>query len=148
MKIIFRWLLLIVPVAVIAVQLCFSNFSNLTRWKGGGFGMYTDIHIQHRSVWLKVEFPDTITYIKIQPVDKPWAPDDKQVAEIRQALTTQLDGLVSFPASVNYDNEAFGKVKTILNHPHAKKVSVVIGQMTLDIDKEKMQNKVLFSHDI
>jgi hypothetical protein len=148
MKIMFRWLLIMVPIAIIAFQLYFSNFSNLTRWKGGGFGMYTDIHINHRSIWLKVELPDTTTYLKIQPVAKSWAPDDKQVAEIRQVLTTQLDRLLSFPASVNYSHESFKQVKAILNQPEAKKVTIIIGQMTLDIDKESMQNKVLYSHDI
>jgi len=148
MKQVLRWLLMVLPIGVAVVQLYNSNFSNMTRWKGGGFGMYTDIHINHRSVWLKIELEDTVKFLKIQPVAKPWAPDDKMIADIRQTLTLQLDRLVSFPAIVNYEDPAFARVKALTNEPTAKKFSIVIGQVALDVDKETIQNKVLYSHDI
>lgn len=148
MKNVLRWLLVSLPILVAVAQLCFSNFSNLTRWKGGGFGMYTDIHINHRSIWLKIELEDTTKYVKIQPVEKPWAPDDKQVAAIRKELSQQLDKLVSFPAAVDFEDPAFARVKALANEPAAKKFSILIGHLALDIDKETIQNKVLYSHDI
>jgi len=143
-----KWILFVVPVLIACVQLYFSNFSNLTRWKGGGFGMYTDIHIYHRTVWIVAESADSTKKIKIHPVEKPWAPDNPLVAKLRKELSPFMDGLVSFPSSVDYNAPEFKEVKTLINFPNASKYSILIGQLVVDIDHDKIQHKLLCSHDI
>lgn len=38
---------------MICWQVYASNFMHLTKWKGGGYGMYTDVHPERRSIVLK-----------------------------------------------------------------------------------------------
>ncbi|MDJ0788361.1 MAG: hypothetical protein QNK05_16260 [Myxococcota bacterium] len=38
--------------AVASVQLAAAQLSPLTRWRGGGFGMYAEIHPDARRVWI------------------------------------------------------------------------------------------------
>lgn len=39
-------------VGVAAAQFYQVYFTHLTRWKGGGFGMYSEVHPKFRQVWL------------------------------------------------------------------------------------------------
>lgn len=52
----FRFLALIVPIiclTIAGIQLYLSKTSALSLWKGGGFGMYTELHPNNtRSLWL------------------------------------------------------------------------------------------------
>ena len=42
-----------VLMALVAVgQMIVVEQQALTRWKGGGFGMYTEVHFNHREVWV------------------------------------------------------------------------------------------------
>ena len=38
-------------VTVVCIQFYNVHFKNLSRWKGGGFGMYSEGHPQFRQVW-------------------------------------------------------------------------------------------------
>ena len=40
-------------IAVAAVQLYLQHARQLTRWKGGGFGMYSEIHFTYRELWIR-----------------------------------------------------------------------------------------------
>jgi hypothetical protein len=42
--------LLIVTVAIHQFYMVYRH--NLTRWRGGGFGMYSEMHPMHRQVWI------------------------------------------------------------------------------------------------
>ena len=39
-------------VIVIAIHLFFVNTQNLNKWKGGGYGMYTQIHYYHNQIYI------------------------------------------------------------------------------------------------
>jgi hypothetical protein len=66
LKLLYRSLLIMIPVGMICWQVYASNFQHLSKWRGGGYGMYTDSHPEHRSIVLK-----TIdTTIIIYPITK------------------------------------------------------------------------------
>lgn len=44
--------IVVIAVLVVAVQFSQSIFGQQTRWKGGGFGMYTEPHPSRRITWL------------------------------------------------------------------------------------------------
>ncbi len=46
-----------VLVLVALHQLVLVHTHGLTRWKGGGFGMYSDFHVHQRQVWLATVTP-------------------------------------------------------------------------------------------
>jgi hypothetical protein len=61
LKTVFRGVLITIPIVMICWQVYASNFQHLTKWKGGGYGMYTDSHPEHRSIVL--ETSDTLLTI-------------------------------------------------------------------------------------
>jgi len=66
-----EWLLLAVPVVVAAVQVFLSTTSDLTTWRGGGFGMYSDAHPnQSRNIWLTGEREGEPRAVRVFPLDE------------------------------------------------------------------------------
>ncbi len=66
---------------VILIQLFFVNTQNLTKWKGGGYGMYTGIHFYYDQIYIpdvsvdslileSREIKDAFRILKIMPNDK------------------------------------------------------------------------------
>lgn len=51
-SIISKALIPLLLISFFVAQLWQSNQGQLTRWKGGGFGMYTDIHWSSNQVWI------------------------------------------------------------------------------------------------
>lgn len=41
-----------IAVIIIALQLFFVNTQNLSKWKGGGYGMYTEIHYFDNQIYI------------------------------------------------------------------------------------------------
>jgi hypothetical protein len=39
-------------IAVAGFQFYQSNYHQLSRWKGGGFGMYSEVHPDRRQIWV------------------------------------------------------------------------------------------------
>lgn len=66
-----------VMLMVIAVQLFLVYSKNLSRWKGGGYGMYTEIHYFHNKIYIKGmsvdslvkddDLKDTLGFLKLIP---------------------------------------------------------------------------------
>ena len=54
-----RWLVPLLLVAVASVQLARVSFGGQSRWRGGGFGMYSEFHPSKNQIWLAaLERPD------------------------------------------------------------------------------------------
>ncbi len=53
---------------MIAWQIYASNFQNLTRWKGCGYGMYTDSHGEYRAIVYRLKGTDSL--IQVYPIKK------------------------------------------------------------------------------
>ena len=78
-------LLLLIPLAVAAVQIHRSQFSDLTSWRGGGFGMYSDSHPRHsRFVWMTGTVNGNRTAARLYP------PDDRIYDRNRRETDLQL----------------------------------------------------------
>lgn len=43
----------VIALIVITFQVVMVKTNQLSRWKGGGFGMYSEIHHGHNEIWLK-----------------------------------------------------------------------------------------------
>lgn len=57
-----------VVLAVVALaQLRRVGDEDLTRWKGGGFGMYSDFHVKHREVWVHTSTNEAATVHRVSP---------------------------------------------------------------------------------
>ena len=48
-----RWLVPLLLVAVASVQLARVSFGGQSRWRGGGFGMYSEFHPNKNQIWLR-----------------------------------------------------------------------------------------------
>ena len=50
---IFKYWVPIIACFIIIVHVVLVNFYNLTKWKGGGFGMYSEVHYYYNEVYIK-----------------------------------------------------------------------------------------------
>ncbi|AGC78438.1 hypothetical protein LX97_02767 [Nonlabens dokdonensis] len=53
---------------MISWQVYASNFQNLTRWKGCGYGMYTDSHGEYRAIVYRLKGTDSL--LQVFPLKK------------------------------------------------------------------------------
>jgi hypothetical protein len=54
-----RWLVPLLLVGVASVQLARVSFGGQSRWRGGGFGMYSEFHPNRNQIWLRaLDQPD------------------------------------------------------------------------------------------
>jgi len=49
---ILNYIVPIIALIVIAIQVVMVETNNLSKWRGGGFGMYSEAHYQQREVWI------------------------------------------------------------------------------------------------
>lgn len=56
-----KWTLPVGMLLVICLQFYKVFSDQLTRWKGGGYGMYTEVHPQERQVW--VQWGDSVKQV-------------------------------------------------------------------------------------
>jgi hypothetical protein len=64
-----EFLLIALPIIVAVLQVRLVDTSNLTRWKGGGFGMYAEPHpASARNIWL-TDGADAGVCIRLFPLD-------------------------------------------------------------------------------
>lgn len=51
-KILLKYGIPSLAVVIIVIQLLFVNIHNLNRWKGGGYGMYSEIHYYYNQIYI------------------------------------------------------------------------------------------------
>ncbi|WP_430467637.1 hypothetical protein [Winogradskyella ouciana] len=81
-----------VAVVVIMVQLCNVHINNLSRWKGGGYGMYTEIHYQGNQIYITGMSVDSLIannsinesfrYLKLMPNERNLEEAARQVLNL------------------------------------------------------------------
>ena len=82
-------------VFIVAIFQFIQTRNGLTRWKGGGFGMYTELNYPHREVWIVL--PDTTMNVRFIPeVKKKYGelinrvkryPNKKSVGKLSEQLS-------------------------------------------------------------
>ena len=64
-------LFIFLPILVAVVQIYLAGTSDLSRWKGGGFGMYSDPHPGvNRLVWVEGYIDSVLTAVRLEPLDE------------------------------------------------------------------------------
>ena len=61
------WALAVLAAANVLIQLYTHKTTALTAWKGGGFGMYTEPHVDSRSVWLTFTIGGQSAHLRLWP---------------------------------------------------------------------------------
>ena len=100
-------LLLVGVVAVAGLSLFRSQTSDLHRWKGGGFGMYTDPHPTSRMMWLEGEIEGERTAFRIYPTDERMQTACMRDTELRRDLYNLADlarDIRNYPAGSDLSN--------------------------------------------
>ena len=117
----------IIAIVVIVVQLFFVNTQSLTKWKGGGYGMYTGIHYYYDQIYIpglsvdsmiadNIEMKTVLGRLKLMPNDKNLKTAAKLVLE-----TTEKDSVLIqvWKPEVNSKNANYTRV--LINEIHLKK---------------------------
>jgi len=117
----------IVAIVVIAIQLLFVNTQSLTKWKGGGYGMYTGIHYYYNQIHIpglsvdsmivdNNEMKTVLGQLKLMPNDKNLKTAAKLVLE-----TTEKDSILIqiWKPDVNSKNATYTRV--LVNEIHLNK---------------------------
>lgn len=98
-------------VGLIIANVCFQFYTHkttaLTPWKGGGFGMYTETHVDNRTVWLEFEGANGTTQLRIYPENegiRTWVEGvSLKGGTVLQSITNQAAGLRYYPGSKDAD---------------------------------------------
>ena len=111
---VFRWILknleyavIIIPLILGAFQIYFSKSDNLSAWRGGGFGMYTEPHpVKSRVAFLITQSESSTNCIRVYPIDPRLAGD----SSINKKYLNQLKGIsgiaanrISFPSRMDLE---------------------------------------------
>ena len=116
----------VIAIVLIGIQLFYVNTQNLTKWKGGGFGMYTGIHFYYDQIYIpgmsvdsllkeNRAIADAFGILKIMPNDK----NLRTAAELvlkrsgKDSIHLQL-----WKPSVNSKNGVYSRV--LFNEIHLK----------------------------
>jgi hypothetical protein len=86
---------------VAIVQIFLVQGSDLNRWKGGGFGMYSDPHSFQRFVWVRGLGEGEERAIRVFPLDKRLRftePDDSRLRDALNRLSFAAQGFRYFPS--------------------------------------------------
>ncbi|NRD20315.1 hypothetical protein HNV08_09675 [Winogradskyella eckloniae] len=114
-------------VVVVAVQLFFVSERQLSKWKGGGYGMYSEIHYYYNQIYIpdlsvdslvktSLEMKETLGYLMVMPNDKNIENAAKLILE-----TTQRDSVFVqlWKPVVSLKNKTF--TRALVNEIYLKK---------------------------
>ncbi|REE25543.1 hypothetical protein [Winogradskyella pacifica] len=114
-------------IIVVAIQLYLVHFQSLNRWKGGGFGMYTEIHYIYNQIHISGVSVDSL--IKDDPNMKSTLgylmlmPNDENIRKAAELVlkTTNKDSvyLQIWKPTVNSENGIYKRI--LANEIHLKK---------------------------
>jgi hypothetical protein len=117
-----KWLgiaLYAVPIFIASLQIFHSNFSDLTRWKGGGFGMYTEMYPENRSIWLVTQSTDSTLATKIYPISLQLRGQlDPPMREVYRQMRPEVRNLLHFPSGFDFNSPRMTKTREILVERH------------------------------
>ncbi len=143
--------LFVVPLLIAANQIFRSNFSDLTRWKGGGFGMYTEMYPENRSVWLISESRDTTLVTKIYPITlEQRGKLDPAMREVYRQMRPEVRNLLHYPSGFNYESKRMRKIKEILSIRHQEiehqlptAIRVEVQAVEFSLGKSQLESRLL-----
>lgn len=111
---VFKWILknleysvIVIPLIVGAFQIYFSKSDNLSAWRGGGFGMYTEPHpVKSRVAFLINQSESSNNWIQVYPIDPRLEGDssiNKDYLKHLRAISGIAANRISFPSRVDLE---------------------------------------------
>jgi hypothetical protein len=105
---ILQYSVIIIPVLVALSQFVLYKTTDLTLWKGGGFGMYSNPHpATSRNVWIVGETSGTNTYYRLHTLDFRLKIPQIENRELRDSLYDLAEyarKMRYFPSLINKQN--------------------------------------------
>lgn len=101
------WMVVLIPLLIAHTQLYFYTYSDLSSWKGGGFGMYSEPHPNSsRSIWIEGYRDSTKTAFRLYPMDsrvnlKKIKSND--VRKLIQQMSAVAKKAKNFPSNTNFE---------------------------------------------
>ena len=147
MKNVAKYFLIVLPILVAINQMYWSNFSDLTRWKGGGFGMYTCMHYNTRTLWLRINSLKDTEYMRIYPLDSS-SSDFAKAKRILEVFEPKVIGFINFPSAISesYLKTGLEESCKILGLGKEAKVEVEVSEMYPDYKNSNIKNQKIFSY--
>jgi hypothetical protein len=147
------WMLYGVPLLVAGNQMLRSNLSDLTRWKGGGFGMYTEMYPENRSIWLVTESADSSLVVKIYPITlSERGKLDPYMREVYRQLRPEVRNLLHYPSGFNYNSKRMNTTRDLLWDRHKKLIGenplvmrIEVQAVEFSLDDAKLESRLLVS---
>ena len=102
-----EYLVLLIPLVIAVIQLYYSNFDNLSAWRGGGFGMYTEPHpVHYRTAFICFDNDDTgsESCLRIYPADLGVVEDDSKASYSKASGIVR--SRITFPSRIDNDQLA------------------------------------------
>jgi hypothetical protein len=148
-------------VTVVAlVQVVLSTSTTFSRWKGGGFGMYSEPHpLGSRCLWVELRDPNGSTSLRLSPIDSGLDSALSGLSKDRRAVWMRRVGDQSWNlvwphdealrkvgeavnALIRHDSSALGAVSGI-DWPKSSIATVSVVETRLDLDRDTFDNKVI-----
>ena len=145
---------------VALVQVVLSSSANLSRWKGGGFGMYSEPHpYSSRSLWIKLRHPIGTTYLRLSPLDPRLDSALAGLSKDRRAVwmrkVDEIPTLLMWPRDealrkageaatelISRDSYALGTVSGI-DWAKSSVADVSVVETRLDLESKTFENRLL-----
>lgn len=141
-----RWILILLPLCVACFQFYFSQRSTLNRWKGGGFGMYSAPHPDHRAIWIEIIKDSLSEKIKIFPIPNT---KQKDIGKAFQIIEPLIWPVIVFPSSVNYSQTEFKNLRHHLEEKNGKPIQLklLVTELHWNLDQRQFSQTLLFQHE-
>ena len=140
--------LLSIVLVVAAVQIYRSQYSDLTSWRGGGFGMYSDSHPRHsRFVWVTGTAGGNGTAVRLYPPDDRVYDRNHREAELQHALRRLRDDAYEsrdWPAGADLTALTTEYEMLLEHHGSAKPIAELLP--TADLELQVVE--ILISEDL
>lgn len=125
---------------MICWQVYASNLQHLTKWKGGGYGMYTDSHPEHRSIAIRENDAITIIY----PIGLE---EFKKLSPTAQSQYTASKKILKLAAFYpEYYRDELLKCKWFQSFDK-KNAIIEFYESYLDIDQRKIYPNKIYSYE-
>lgn len=130
------------PIVMITWQLYASNFEHLTKWKGNGYGMYTDSHGEYRSIVFRLKGTDSL--LQVFPL---WDEDYEKLSYEDKFI--YYDSRKTLRTASHYPEWYEKKLK---NDPWASRFftqdgTLEIYRIDLDIDSKEARSIKVYSYE-
>jgi hypothetical protein len=149
-------ILICLPILVALSQIYFYQTSDLTSWKGGGFGMYSDAHPNSsRNIWIEGVTDSVHRSVRIHPIDERLGygnmrynqlyRDLRQLRRVARESQNFPSGpvLSSLKNEINHFLQDHKDDKIISELFPVEKINVVIVEMVLSKNFKSIEKRIL-----